>query len=85
MSINTLKIDKSFIDNICGVEKELSMVHTIIRLAHHLGIQVVAEGVEHQSQLVLLKEKKCDTVQGFVFSKPLYPDDLVRILKRTAV
>lgn len=83
MSINTLKIDKSFIDNICGVEKELSMVHTIIRLAHHLGIQVVAEGVEHQSQLVLLKERKCDTVQGFVFSKPLFTDDLYKILRHT--
>lgn len=83
MSINTLKIDKSFIDNICGSEKELSMVHTIIRLAHHLGIQVVAEGVEHHSQLVLLKEKKCDSIQGFVYSKPLLIQDLTKLLERT--
>lgn len=83
MSINTLKIDKSFIDNICFNEKELSMVHTIIRLAHHLGIQVIAEGVEHQSQLVLLKEKKCDIVQGFVYSKPLLIQDLINILSHT--
>ena len=81
MNIHTLKIDKSFIDNICVSDKELSMVHTIIRLAHHLGIHVVAEGVEHSSQLVLLVEKKCDFVQGFVYSKPLLSNDLIRILK----
>lgn len=82
MNIHTLKIDKSFIDNICFNDKELSMVHTIIRLAHHLGIQVVAEGVEHSAQLELLKEKKCDLVQGFVFSKPLLANDLLNILSR---
>lgn len=84
MNIHTLKIDKSFIDNICVSNKELSMVHTIIRLAHHLGIQVVAEGVEHSSQLVLLNEKKCDLVQGFVYSKPLLSNDLVSILKSSS-
>ena len=82
MNIHTLKIDKSFIDNICANDKELSMVHTIIRLAHHLGIQVVAEGVEHVAQLELLREKKCDLVQGFVFSKPLLSNELLNILNR---
>lgn len=80
MNIHTLKIDKSFIENICFNDKELSMVHTIIRLAHHLGIQVVAEGVEHTAQLELLKEKKCDLVQGFVYSKPLLNNDLLAVL-----
>ena len=83
MNIHTLKIDKSFIDNSCVSEKELSMVHTMIRLAHHLGIQVVAEGVEHSPQLVLLQDKKCDIIQGFVFSKPILSNDLFSILKRT--
>lgn len=81
MNIHTLKIDKSFINNICVNDKELSMVHTIIRLAHHLGIQVVAEGVEHPAQLVLLKEIKCDIVQGFVFSQPLLSNDLMHLLQ----
>ncbi|MDD5934281.1 MAG: EAL domain-containing protein, partial [Clostridiales bacterium] len=83
MDIHTLKIDKSFINNICVNEKDLSMVHTIIRLAHNLGIQVVAEGVEHPSQLVLLKEKKCDIIQGFVFSQPLLSNDLMHLLQST--
>lgn len=81
MNIHTLKIDKSFINNICVNDKELSMVHTIIRLAHHLGIQVVAEGVEYPAQLVLLKERKCDIVQGFVFSQPLLSNDLMHLLQ----
>ncbi len=81
MNIHTLKIDKSFINNICVNDKELSMVHTIIRLAHHLGIKVVAEGVEYPAQLVLLKEKKCDIVQGFVFSQPLLSNDLMQLLQ----
>lgn len=81
MNIHTLKIDKSFIDNICAGEKDLSMIHTIIRLAHHLEIQVVAEGAEYPEQLALLREKKCDLVQGFVYSRPISCDDLIALLK----
>lgn len=81
MPINTLKIDKSFIDNICISEKDAYIAESIISLAHSLNIKVVAEGVETKEQLQLLREKKCDIVQGFVFSDPLHPqalEDLIR-------
>ncbi|NLO08912.1 MAG: EAL domain-containing protein [Clostridiales bacterium] len=81
MPINTLKIDKSFIDNICTSKKDARIAETIISLAHSLKIQVVAEGVETEEQLELLKEKKCDIVQGFVFSHPLHPGELEDLIK----
>ncbi len=81
MPINTLKIDKSFIDNICTSKKDASIAASIIALAHSLKIKVVAEGVETEDQLALLKEKKCDIVQGFVFSPPLHPEELEDLIK----
>lgn len=80
MPINTLKIDKSFIDNICVNEKDACIAETIIQLAHSLNIKVVAEGVEYANQLNLLNEKKCDIIQGFIFSGPLYPDALIDMM-----
>ncbi len=81
MPIDTLKIDKSFIDNICTNEKDVQIAETIIQLAHSLEIKVVAEGVETEEQLSLLKARRCDTVQGYIFSPPLYPSELLEILK----
>jgi diguanylate cyclase (GGDEF)-like protein len=82
MPINTLKIDKSFIDNICTSEKDSNIAESIIQLAHSLDIQVVAEGVEHEDQLALLKSKHCDIIQGFIFSGPLHTTDLVDLIKK---
>ncbi len=81
MPIDTLKIDKSFIDNICTNEKDVQIAETIIQLAHSLDIKVVAEGVETEEQLSLLKARHCDIVQGYIFSPPLYPSELLEILK----
>lgn len=78
--INTLKIDKSFIDNICSNTKDCCVAETIIRLAHNLDIRVIAEGVEYEDQLEILKNKSCDVVQGFIYSKPLMQEDLVALL-----
>ena len=83
LPINTLKIDKSFIDNICYSAKDSYIAETIIQLAHKLHIRVVAEGVEHQDQLNLLKIKKCDIIQGFLFSAPLHPPALVDVIQET--
>ncbi len=82
MPINTLKIDKSFIDNICTSEKDTSIAESIIQLAHSLNIKVVAEGVEHEDQLRLLMDKHCDIIQGFIFSPPLHPPDLVDLIRK---
>lgn len=81
MPINTLKIDKSFIDNICTSEKDSCIAESIIQLAHSLDIQVVAEGVEQEEQLCLLRAKRCDIIQGYVYSPPLHPEDLLEAIK----
>ena len=82
MPIDTLKIDKSFIDNICTNKKDARIAESIIGLAHSLKIKVVAEGVETKEQLELLREKKCDIVQGYVFYTPLHPVELEDLIKR---
>lgn len=81
MPINTLKIDKSFIDNICISKKDAYMAESIIHLAHSLHIKVVAEGVEQEDQLTLLRSKKCDIIQGFLFSPPLHSIDLIDVIR----
>jgi len=75
-----LKIDRSFTKGL-GVEVEdTAIVQTVIDLAHILGMEVVAEGVEIEEQETLLKEMGCDFAQGFYLSKPLPPDEVSRFL-----
>lgn len=80
MPIDTLKIDKTFIDHICENEKDTMIAQSIIQLAHSLCIKVIAEGVEEECQLELLKSLDCDIIQGFIFSGPLYPHALVNVI-----
>ena len=83
MPIDILKIDKSFIDNICTSEKDANIAESIIQLAHSLNIKVVAEGVEHEEQLAMLRAQNCDIIQGFIFSGPLHAPDLVDLIRKT--
>lgn len=76
LPIDTLKIDKSFVDVIGEDVSGKSIVDTIIRLAHTLGMTVIAEGVEYSEQLDYLKSRSCDCIQGFLFSRPLEGDDV---------
>lgn len=78
--INTLKIDKSFIDNITTSKKEESIMNNIIEMAHTMDLKVVAEGVETSNQLKVLKEKRCDYIQGYYFSRPLPPEEIEKLL-----
>ncbi|WP_455717398.1 putative bifunctional diguanylate cyclase/phosphodiesterase, partial [Anaerosporobacter sp.] len=80
MPIDTLKIDKVFIDKINLNKKDNFVAEAIISLAHNLEVKVVAEGVEDKEQLILLREKQCDLIQGYLYSKPLKPEDLIQIL-----
>ncbi|OOM78154.1 cyclic di-GMP phosphodiesterase Gmr [Clostridium puniceum] len=80
--INTLKIDKSFIDNITSNQKEESIINNIIQMAHSLELKVVAEGVETKDQLSVLKERDCDYIQGYYFSKPLPPGEIEKLLSK---
>lgn len=81
MPIDTLKIDKSFIDNICTSNKDSRIAESIIQLAHSLDIRVVAEGVEQEDQLSLLRSQRCDVVQGFIYSPPLLPAALLEAIR----
>lgn len=81
--IDTLKIDKSFIDGICTNEKDKYIADSIIALAHKMNISVVAEGVEEIDQLTILQSQFCDTLQGYLFSKPLRSNAFIELLNRT--
>ena len=71
LPIDSLKIDKSFIDTITLNKKKAPIVDTIINLAKNLNLKVIAEGVETQEQTNYLKAHGCDQIQGYYFSKPL--------------
>lgn len=80
LPIDTLKIDKSFIDDICHNENDKYIANTIISLAHQMNIAVVAEGVESMDQLEILQDQLCDTLQGYLFSKPITASELAKII-----
>lgn len=80
LMIDQIKIDKSYIDEITNTYKKHLIVKTIIDVAHKLGVEVTAEGIEDTTQLQLLKRLKCDRYQGFLFSKPLAIPDFERLL-----
>ena len=73
--LNTLKIDKAFVDDIETSEQGRNMVATIVTIAHNLGLQVVAEGVETNQQLSFLSGLRCEQMQGYLYSKPLPQKD----------
>ena len=75
MSIDVLKMDRAFIQNIEHDEKDVQLVALIIGIAKSLKVPVVAEGVETEGQLNLLKDLGCAVVQGFYFSHPLHASD----------
>jgi EAL domain-containing protein (putative c-di-GMP-specific phosphodiesterase class I) len=72
-----LKIDKVFVQNLRANDSDRVMVQKIIEIGHELNMQVVAEGVETQDQLNLLREKGCDGAQGYLISRPLPPEKMV--------
>lgn len=81
LPIDVLKIDKSFIDKINTQGSESNIIGNIISLVHQLGMEVVAEGVEHEEQLAYLVEQNCDYVQGYLLSKPLSEEQIVSLLE----
>jgi diguanylate cyclase (GGDEF)-like protein/PAS domain S-box-containing protein len=73
--IDILKIDQSFVRDIMLGQKDAAITKTIIHLAHHLGMEVVAEGVELEEQVQFLLDAKCQKAQGYLFGKPSSPLD----------
>jgi diguanylate cyclase (GGDEF)-like protein len=80
LPIDVVKIDKSFIDTLNNDQESPGLTRFIIELAHHLGITVVAEGVETEQQLQALVEYGCDAAQGYLFSKPVPQDQVCGLL-----
>jgi len=82
--VDTLKIDRSFINELRAEAASSSIVNAIIHMARGLGLDVIAEGVEHPEQLAYLTAQGCQRVQGFIFSEPLPPEALQSLLERDA-
>ncbi|MDH5231093.1 MAG: EAL domain-containing protein [Gammaproteobacteria bacterium] len=78
--VTALKVDRSFIQDVCNDSDGAAMVAAIIRLAHSLRLKVVAEGVEEKNQLVFLAAQGCDEAQGFLFNTPMSATDMTQWL-----
>ena len=75
-----LKIDRAFVLNMHQNSSDRIMVEKSIEIGHELGMKVIAEGVETEESLNFLSERGCDSVQGYLFTRPLPPGELVQWL-----
>ena len=75
-----MKIDKSFVGGLATNIEDTALVRMVVDLAHTLGMKVVAEGVESQEQMTMLREMGCDIAQGFYVSTPLSPEAVSELL-----
>ena len=81
LPVDALKIDRSFVTHMTESPNKLSIVTTVISLAHALGFQVIAEGVETEDQAKLLHLLRCDQAQGFLYSKPKPLGQIIDLLR----
>jgi diguanylate cyclase (GGDEF)-like protein/PAS domain S-box-containing protein len=84
LPINTLKIDRSFIDKMDIETSDIAIVRAIITMSHGLQVKVVAEGVETKEQIELLRELNCHYAQGYYIHKPLLTEEFENVLRKTA-
>ncbi len=85
MPVSKLKVDKSFMDKLPEDRENLEMVRAILQMAHSLGLDVVAEGIETSAQLQALVEAGCTLIQGFLFARPMPADELLAYLNLPVV
>ncbi|NLI89483.1 MAG: EAL domain-containing protein [Epulopiscium sp.] len=81
LPIDTLKIDKSFVDTISRDEEGRVIVSILIELGHGMELKVIAEGVEIEEEFSFLKEYKCDSMQGYLLSRPLSKEEIIRLIE----
>jgi EAL domain-containing protein (putative c-di-GMP-specific phosphodiesterase class I)/GGDEF domain-containing protein len=80
--VGKIKIDKSFVDDLITNSDSKAIVLNTIALGRRMGINVLAEGVETHEQMEYLKQHGCNLIQGYYFSRPVSPDEFVRLLKK---
>lgn len=85
LALHTIKIDRSFVDEMLTEPCNKSIIECIIRLAGELNMQVVAEGVENEAQFNYLREQHCDEIQGYYFSRPVEAESIVQLLKNKSL
>lgn len=79
---DTLKIDQCFIRNLAADARDSAIVIAIIQMAHSLNLKVIAEGVETEAELAVLRENHCDAIQGYFFSPPVSAQEFEALLKK---
>jgi EAL domain-containing protein (putative c-di-GMP-specific phosphodiesterase class I) len=83
LPLDVLKIDRDFVRDISTDKDDAAIISAMLAMAGVLGLEVVAEGVETMEQLHFLRDRQCDVAQGFLISKPLNADDLVKLIRKT--
>ena len=81
--IDTIKIDQTFVADIATNPDDVEIIRTIINMGHSLRRRVIAEGVETEEQLAILREFDCHEMQGYLFSRPLPAEELTKFLEET--
>ena len=81
MPVDVLKMDRGFIRNIEHSEQDFRLVQLILDIAKNLKMPVIAEGVETERQLAMLKDAGCDLVQGYYFSRPIPPEEFEKFIE----
>lgn len=85
LPVHALKIDRSFIDGMLKSSENMSIVSSVISLAHALKLKVIAEGVETDEQCRVLLELECDEIQGYLVSRPVPADEVARMLRESVL
>lgn len=85
LPLDAVKVDRTFIGQITKPSGSLPVVHTITILAHHRGLEVVAEGVETESELELVRAARCDLIQGFLFGAPMSVAEVEHLMRHPEV
>jgi EAL domain-containing protein (putative c-di-GMP-specific phosphodiesterase class I) len=81
LPLSTLKIDRAFVQDVTSSPDAAAIADIIIAMAHRLNLSVIAEGVEEEAQLQFLRDKGCEMMQGYYFSKPIPADAFTELLR----
>jgi len=80
LAIDRIKIDRLFVKDVPNDQNDSAICRAIISMAHNLNLRVIAEGVENNEQMDFLRHEHCDEVQGYIFSKPVNPNEVVEMI-----